>query len=334
MIETLEVGRDEDRLRGPGAYDLDSGTVLEAEADLAVADVAPYLAEFVREGIPVSGRLHAGLRATGPWPGAPLAVEAAFSEGRIGSVQGVKASLDAAYKPGLLSIGAFEITGSGGLAAKGEGSLPVDFAADEVLSPGPVSIRAQASIPSLEALASLVPPALAPTGSLRADIAVAGSWKEPDARLEFRGERLHLPGGTRFAPPGPFTLAGALAWSKAEARADKVRLESPALSLSLSGVWSSPPDLPSLLAGAGEAQTGSLSLRASFNSPDIVWLQKSVEGLRGLRGSVAGEIAIEGAGGRPAAVREYPHRGGSRAATGICRRSSRSPPKLPCCVGS
>ena len=66
VIETLEVDRGEDRLRGRGAYDLEKGTLLEAEADLSVADVAPYLAEFVREGIPVSGRLHAGLRATGP----------------------------------------------------------------------------------------------------------------------------------------------------------------------------------------------------------------------------------------------------------------------------
>ena len=41
---------------------------------------------------------------------------------------------------------------------KGEGTLPVDLAADDILSPGPLSLRAQASIPALEELAFLVPP--------------------------------------------------------------------------------------------------------------------------------------------------------------------------------
>jgi len=335
IIETLEVGRGEDRLRGRGAYDLEKGTILEAEADLSVADVAPYLAEFVREGIPVSGRLHAGLRA-GPLPGAPLAFEAEFFDGRVWDAQGVQgrvqahielqdplrqfrvgaaslmtevhgdvggrdiqSTLDASYAPGLLRIGAFEITGSGALAVRVEGTMPLDLAADDILSPGPISIRAQASIPALEELASLIPPAFAPTGSLRADAAVTGSWQEPDACLEIRGERLQLPAGTRFMPPGLSTLAGTLAWNRTEARAEKVRLESPSLSLSLSGIWSSPPDLPSLLAGSGAAKMGSLALRATFSSPDIGWLQKSVEGLRGLRGSVAGEIAVDGPAGDP-----------------------------------
>ena len=347
-IETLEIDRGEDRLRARGAYDLEKGTLLEAEADLSVADVAPYLAEFVREGIPVSGRLHVGLRAAGPLPGAPLAIEAEFSEGRIGAARGVtrqrksadrvsgtlrqfrigaaslkaeargeaegrllQASLDTTYEPGRLRIGAFEISGSRGFAAKAEGTVPLDFAADDILSPGPISIRAQASIPALEALAFLVPPAWAPTGSLSADVAVAGSWKEPDVRLEIRGERLQLPPGTRFVPPGPFTLAGILAWNKTEARSDEgpARVAG-ALPLAV-GRLVFPPALPSLLAGTGDAKTGSLALRASFSSPDVGWLQKSVEGLRGLRGSVAGEIAVDGPPGDPSVSGEYPHRGGS-----------------------
>ena len=87
-IETLEVGRGADRLRGRGAWDLERGRLLEAEADLSVADVAPYLAEFVREDVPVSGRLHAELRATAPLSGAPLAIKAEFSGGRIGQRKG------------------------------------------------------------------------------------------------------------------------------------------------------------------------------------------------------------------------------------------------------
>jgi len=296
-IETLEVTRGADRLRGRGAYDLEKGTVLEAEADISLAEVAPYLAEFVREGIPVSGRLHVGLHAVGPLPGTPLVIEAKFS-GMSGDPvrRPVQASLKATYEPGLLRMGAFELAGSGGLAAKGEGTIPVDFVADDILSPGPISIRAQANIPALEELAFLLPPAYALTGTLHADLVVTGSWKEPEVRLEINGERLQLPPGTRFAPPGPYTLAGTLTWGKAEARAEKVRLESPALSSFLSGSWSSPP---SLFAGSGGAATGSLSLRTSFSSTDIGWLRESVAGLRGLHGSVAGEIAVDGPANDP-----------------------------------
>ena len=237
----------------------------------------------------------------------------------------MQASLDATYEPGRLSIGAFEITGSGGLAAKGEGRCPLDFAADEILSPGPISIRAQASIPALEELAFLIPPAYAPTGSLRADIAVTGSWKEPDARLEIRGERLQLPAGTRFVPPGPYTLAGTLTWNKAEARADKVRLESPALSLSLSGAWSSPPPSPrsspepamrrrdrSPCAPPSTPRTSAGSRNRSRGSAGCAgaWRARSPSTVRRATRSLPGIYVSR---------RE-------RSATGICRRSSRSPP--------
>jgi translocation and assembly module TamB len=298
-IETLEVTRGEDRLRGRGSYDLEKRTVLEAEADVSVADVAPYLAEFVREGIPVSGRLHAALRAAGPVPGTPLVIETEFSDGHVGKLQGVRGVAHAQYEPGRLRIGAFEVTGSGGLAVKGDGTIPLDLAADAILSPGPIAIAAQASVPALEEFAFLVPPAYALTGSLRAAVGVTGSWKAPEGRLEIRGERLQLPTGTRFAPPGPFTLAGTLTWGTAEAKAEKVLLESPVFSASLSGTWASPPPLAALFSEPPGAMTGSLSLRTSFNSPDIGWLRNSVAGLRGLRGGVAGEIAVDGPAGDP-----------------------------------
>ncbi len=298
-IETLEVTRGADRLLGRGAYDLRNKQVLEAEADIAIADVAPYLAEFVREGIPVAGRLHIGLRAAGPLPASPIAVEAEFTGGRIGSMREVRGILKARYAPGLLRLSAFDVAGTGGLAVKGEGTIPLDLTAEAIFGPGPLSLRAQASIPSLEELSFLVPPAYAVTGRLRADVVVTGSWKEPAARLEIQGERLQFPPGTRFAPPDPFTLAGTLTWGTAEARAEKVRLESPALSCSLSGAWFSPPSLPSLFADLGAAATGSLALRTSFSSPDVGWLRKSVAGLRGLYGSMAGEIAIDGPAGDP-----------------------------------
>jgi hypothetical protein len=336
-IESLEVSRGEDRLSGRGSFDLGKRKLLDAEADISLADVAPYLAEFVREGIPVSGRLHGGLRATGPLPGAPLAIEVEFSEGRIEGVQGVRCiaeaqvgfggtlrqprisvaarvtelrggpedrtargSFDVTYEPGQLRIAALELVGSRGIAVKGEGTLPVDFAADDVMRPGPVSLQAKASIPALEDVAFLLPPAYALAGTLRADVGVTGSWTDPVVRLEFRGERLQFPPGTRFVPPSPHTLSGTLKWGTAEARAEQVRLESPELFLSLSGAWSSPPPLSSLLSGAGGAATGSLALRASFSAPDISWLRGSVEGLRGLRGSVSGEIAVEGPASDPA----------------------------------
>ncbi len=365
-IETLEVNRGEDRLRGHGVYDLDKGTILEAEANLSVADVAPYLAEFGREGTPVSGRLHAGLRAAGPLPGAPLAVEAEFSEGRIGTAHGVQgrvkaqielqsplrpfrigaaslmveaqgeaegrhvqAALDATYEPGRLRIGAFELSGSEGFAAKGEGTAPLDFAADEMLSTGPISIRAQASIPALEALAFLVPPAVRPhrkrARRCRRHRVLEGARRPPGdprgAAAASRRDPLR-PAGTRHARGHPD------AGSTTEARADKIRLESPSLSVSLSGVWSSPPALPSLLAGTADVQSGSLALRAAFNSPDIGWLQKSVEGIRGLRGSVAGEIAVDGPAGDPAVSGEIRIAEGA-VRYGICRRSSRSAPRYP-----
>ena len=336
-IESFEVSRGEDRLSGRGSFDLEKRTLLDAEADVSLTDVAPYLAEFVREGIPVSGRFRGGLRAAGPLPGTPLSIEVEFSEGRVEDVQGVRCvaearigfegtlrqprvgvaarvielrggpegrtaqgSFDVTYEPGKLRIAAFDLVGSRGIAVKGEGTLPVDLAADDVMRTGPISLRVQASIPALEDVAFLLPPAYALTGTLRADLAVTGSWKEPEARLEVHAERLQPPPGTRFAPPGPHTLSGILRWGTAEARAEQVRLDSPDLSCSLSGAWSSPPPLSSLLSGAGGALSGSLSLRTSFSTPDIAWLQGSVKGLRGLQGSVSGEIAIEGPAGDPA----------------------------------
>jgi hypothetical protein len=330
-VDSLEVTRGTDRLHTRGSYDLATGTLLDVEADVSLADVAPYLKEFVRETTPVSGRLHVMLRSTGPLPGTPLVIKAEFSEGRIRDFQGVqgvvggtvrfpgtlrqphismtarvagvsgglgghpiRGSFEAAYEPGQLRIGAFELAGSGGLAVTGKGTVPLDLAADDLLSPGPISIETQANIPALEELAFLLPPAYALTGALRADIVLAGSWKEPSARVELSGERLLLPPGIRFVPPGPVTLAGTLTWGRAEARAEKMRLTSPLLSFSLSGAWSSPPSLSSLFSGTGGARTGSLSLRASFSAPDIGWLRESVAGLRRLNGSVAGEIAIEG----------------------------------------
>jgi hypothetical protein len=336
-IEALEVTRGGDRLRGSGAYDLKNGVLLEAEAEISLADVAPYVAEFAPPGgAPVSGRFHGSVRASGPLQREPLVVEAEFSEARGGRVEGargtvkaqvtfpgalreprftlavqvtearggvaghpLRASLDASYEPGLLRVGAFEITGSGGLAVRGEGTVPLDLAATELLGPGPLSLRAKADVPALEELAFLFPAGYAVTGSLRTDVALTGSWKEPAARVEVRGERLQPPPGTRFAPPGPFSLAGTLAWSAAEARVEEVRLASPALSCSLSGAWSSPPPLAALLAGGHGAASGSLALRASVSLPDIAWLRGSVEGLRGVRGSVEGELSVDGPPGDP-----------------------------------
>lgn len=347
-LETLEVTRGEDRLRGHGSYDLEKRQLLEAEADLSLADVAPYLAEFVREGIAVSGRFHVALRAAGSQPGTPLAVGAEFSAGRVGSVRDVqgtaaaqvsfpdalqrprfsvtsrvtgtsgspearpvRAALDATYEPGLLRIGAFELSGAGGLVVKGEGAIPVDLAAQELLSPGPISFQAQANIPALEELAALTPSAYALTGALRAAVGVSGSWKEPEARLELHGERLQLPPGTPFAPPGPHTLSGILTWGEAGARAERVRLASPALTCTLSGAWRSPPSPASLFAGAAAAATGSLALRATFAVPDIGWLRESVVGLQVLRGSLSGEIAVDGPVNDPALSGEIRIAGGA-----------------------
>jgi translocation and assembly module TamB len=83
-------------------------------------------------------------------------------------------------------------------------------------------------------------------------------------------------------------------WGAAEAGAEQVRLESAAFACSVSGTWTSPPRLADLLARRAGWTTGSLDLRAAFSSPDLGWLQASVEGLRGLRGSVAGEISVGG----------------------------------------
>jgi hypothetical protein len=330
-IEALEVSRGEDRLRGRGSYDLDRRTVLEAEADVSLADVAPYLREFAGEDIPVSGRFFGVARTTGPLPGTPLAIELEFSEGRIKDVQGVRcvaaaqvgfqgtlrqprvsvsarvtelrggpegrtaqASFEATYEPGQLRIAALNLVGSRGITVKGEGAIPLDFAADQIMSAGPISLRAEASIPALEDLTFLVPPSYALAGALSGDLAVSGTWKQPEARLAIRGDRLRLPPGTRFAPPGPLALSGTIAWGAAEARVEKVRLEAPALSCSLSGAWSSPPSLKALASRQAGAATGALSLRASFNASDIGWLRESVEGLRGLRGGVSGEIDVEG----------------------------------------
>lgn len=335
-IETLEVSRGEDRLRARGSYDREAGTLTDVEADIALADVAPYLDEFARKGMQVSGRLHGTLRAAGPLPGAPLVGEVTLSDGRLGSVQGVsgtvraevgltgtilrprigtaslsgelrgetegspaRASLAATYQPGRLSVGVFELAGPGGLSVKGEGSIPVDFAAEEVLGPGPLSFQAKATIPALGKLASFLPPAYALTGSLDADAAFSGSWKEPAIRVDVRGAKLQTASGNRFAPPGTHTLVGTLTWGADKATAEGFRLESPGLSLSLSGAWSSPPPLPSLLAGRPGAATGTLSLRAALRAPDIGWLRDSVEGLRVLRGSVTGELSIEGPASDP-----------------------------------
>ncbi|MHB8894103.1 MAG: translocation/assembly module TamB domain-containing protein [Candidatus Geothermincolia bacterium] len=319
---TLHAGRV--ALPPPGA-DWKKDTTFEGDLEVDIPDLGPIATIF--QVSPMQGTLKGRVKVSGS-VGAPGASVEASGRGiaidgrRIGDVvlkaavqqqrlrietlevtrggdHPIRASLDATYESGQLRIGAFELTGSGGLAVRGEGTIPVDLAADDILSPGAISIRAQANIPSLEDLAFLVPPAYALKGTLRADVVAAGSWKEPEARLEIRGERLQLPPGTRFAPPGPYSLAGTVTWSRAEARAEKVLFESPALAGSLSGTWSSLPSLASLFSEAGGAATGSLSLRASFSSPDIRWLQATVAGLRGLRGSVAGEIAVDGPVGDP-----------------------------------
>jgi translocation and assembly module TamB len=310
-IETLVLTRGADRLHGRGSFDLQTQTIQSAEAELSVADVAPYLAEFVREGLPVAGALRLGLRATGPPPGAPFALTAELSGGRIGDLLGVRGNATAHYSPGRLRIDAFELGGPGGLSVQGEAAAPVDFAADAVLGPGPLSLRAQASVPSLQDVSSLLPPAFALTGSLRAAVVAAGTWMSPEGRVEISGERLQLPPGTRFAPPGPATLSGALTWSAAEARAETLLLQSPALSCALSGTWSAPPSLPSLLAGRGAAGTGALALRTSFSVPDIGWLRESVADLRVLRGSAAGEIAVDGPAGAAALSGEVRVAGGA-----------------------
>jgi hypothetical protein len=342
-VEALEVARGSDRLRGHGAYDIAKGTLSGVEAELSVADVAPWLAEFAPERLkaasakmPVSGRLQAALRAAGPLPGTPLAVEVGVSDGSVQDVRAIRGSvkaqinldgplhhprvasatigaqfdaeadgrtgmvtLDAGYEQGRLRIRALEAKGSGGLTLQAEGTLPVDPAASGFLGPGNLSVRARVSMPHLEDVSLLLPPAYRVAGSLGADVVATGTWKEPQVRVEVSGERLHLPPGNRFVPPGPYTLGGALAWGVAELRAEKLRLESPALACSLSGVWTSPPSVASLGSRKRDTITGSLALRASLTSPDIGWLQGSLEGFRGLHGSLAGEIAVEGPANAP-----------------------------------
>jgi autotransporter translocation and assembly factor TamB len=337
-VQALEVNRGGDRLRAKGSYDLQQGTLLDLDADVSLADVAPVLAEFVRKASPVSGPLQARVSAAGPLPGGSLTLEVQLAEGRVRDVHGVRgvakaqvdvqgtlrqprvrvtslaadvtggpegreirAVLDAAYEPGRLLVRSLELTGAAGLSAKGEGTLPVDFAAEEILGPGPLSVRAQVSVPALERVAFLLPPAYAVTGALRASLDLSGSWKAPAARLDIDAEGLRPPPGTGFVPPDPFTFATTVAWTGSEVRIEKATLASPGLSFAASGAWSSPPPLASLLSGSGTggALTGTLALRGSFSSPDVVWLKGALKGVQGLRGSLAGDVAVDGPAGSP-----------------------------------
>ena len=217
----------------------------------------------------------------------------AQADGAAGDRTG-RVTLDAGYEPGRLHVRAFEARGSGGLTLKAQGTLPVDLAAGDVRAPGPLSLSVKASMPHLDHVSVLLPPEYRLGGSLGADVTVAGTWKEPRVRLEVSGEHLDLAAARPFVPPGPYTLSGAVSWGPAEATAEQVRLASAAFACSLSGAWTSPPQIAALLSRDAGWATGSLALRAAFSSPDLVWLGAFVEGLRGVRGSVTGEIAVEG----------------------------------------
>ncbi|HEY5999824.1 MAG TPA: translocation/assembly module TamB domain-containing protein [bacterium] len=330
-VESLEIARGPDRLRGSGSWDLDKETALSLEADVSVADVAPWAAQYVSARLPVSGRLHARIRADGPVPGAPIAVDAEVSGGTFQDLRAVRgtlkasvgvegplrrpriasaaltaqadgeagtrsghATIDASYEPGTLRVRALDARGSGGLTLHGDGTLALDLSSRDVLGPGPLAFRARVHMPHLDDVSALLPPAYRLAGSLDADLALAGTWKDPQLRAELDARGLALDAAPPFVSPGPYTLAGTLAWSASEARAERVRLESPALSCSLSGTWTAPPSPRAVLSREARLAAGSLSLRATFSSPDVGWLRAAAEGIRHVRGSVAGEIAVEG----------------------------------------
>ena len=125
-IETLEINRGADRLRGRGRVRPGEG------------DAARGRGGRLRRG---RGALSRGVRARGDPRLGPAARRAArhrvprrvrrspsrrsSPRGASASVQGVKARRSTRpTRPAVLRVGAFELTGSGGLAAKGEGTLP------------------------------------------------------------------------------------------------------------------------------------------------------------------------------------------------------------------
>ena len=345
-----------------------SGTVLDAEADVALADVAPYLAEFVPRG---ASRCRAGCTRAAcrrSPPGRParhrsrvLRRAVQKRAGRAGDREGaVQPPRTAAaprigvtsrsrptarrgpHRPGdarrdLRARSAAHrrvraAPAAGGLAVKGEGTLPVDLAADDDPERrAPSRSGRRRTSPPWRTLAFLLPPAYALDGHPRAPTSPSPDpGRSPSPPGDPRRAAAAPPAGTRFVPPGPYTLA-ATADAGARPRRGPRRCGSSRRRsrCSLSGAWSSPPPLPRSLAGRGAAATGSLALRAAFSSPDIGWLRDF--------GGGAPEAARERGGrdhrrrARPA-TRLSPARSASRTgrcATRICRRSMRSPPGHP-----
>ena len=240
--------------------------MLDAEADISVADAGPLSRGILRGA-------------------------------RRGPASGLQAPrIDATYEPGGSCASArSSLSGSGGLSVKGEGTVTRGSRRGDILAPGPSPSAGARERPRPRGTGFPAAPGVRPHGGLRADLGVTGSWKEPDARLEIHGERLQLPPGTRFVPPGPYALSGTLTWGKAEARTEKVRLESPALSCSALGRLVLAPvalvaRLPERRHGDGDALP-----------PRLVQTRRTSAGCRsrsrgsgGCAGAWTGEIAVEG----------------------------------------
>jgi hypothetical protein len=283
---------------GPQGRISAQGTLsLHGKSDLSVrlSEVSGrgWLAKRIGAPIHLEG-LTAALRAAGSLEAPDITAVGSIRELGLERAAGLGAArFDLAYFGERLQIQTLALAADGGEALRVAGTLPVNPMTPPALRPGRLSLQAELNIPDQERLRVLFPAWPFVSGSLKAELAVAGSWQDPAAVLRWSGRDL-APSDAVVLPPGPYEALGEASLQGGRLNLESLTLKAPDAAVVVRGELIDIPGLPELVAGQPGGCRGRVSLTAALRLTDLGWAARALDGVRRTAGQIEAEAVLEG----------------------------------------
>ena len=197
------------------------------------------------------------------------------------------------------------------------GHLPLTWRGGQLTTlAAPLELQGTLDLPRGGLLTRLFPEVLAESGTVHADLKLAGSWEQPRGQVSIMAEGLKPGPRLAMLPGGPFQVAGLLALERERLRIEQGELTSAALALRLSG---SIGELPwaELIQGRVDPIPGVVEVAGRYELPDLGWLAAKVPGLRRSAGQAKGAFRLAGPLAHPQVRADLALRGGEARAREI-----------------
>jgi translocation and assembly module TamB len=150
-----------------------------------------------------------------------------------------------------------------------------------------------ARVPDLAPLQALWPAWPFASGSLKADLSLRGSWRDPDGQLRVIGRDLR-PSEDSAVPPGPYAASGEAGFRDGRLAIHHLELKTAAGRLDVRGEMTGIPPLPQLVAVDSPPNRVQVSLNGKLTIADLGWLARRIGGVRRASGRLEARMAVNG----------------------------------------